>query len=150
MFTSLKKRFGPRSAKAKVARSAPRPGTPLEVEALDQRLLPSFSWGATNPTTMLWRGPTIIRAPATPMPTARKAGHDTPGYDLKSHEAGTLASSSQVSGSADRATHLGFSQRGTSNVVTPSISFNFPVETISFNFAHSMMSFNWGEVNSPD
>ncbi len=105
----------------KGARRADGPRTRLEVEALDQRLLPSsFQWGVGRGIELL-------------------------SYDLATHKAGALVSSHQVSrvseivvtkdtDSSALVNRHAHTASGTGHVATKSISLNFPTESISFNF----------------
>jgi hypothetical protein len=108
----------------KGVRRAAGPRTRLEVEALDQRLLPSVD-------AFIWFTPTEAVAPM-----ARKAGHD-----LIAHRGGSLVSSHQIAGSGEAVNRHGHSSAGISHA---------PTESISFVYGSLVRSFSWGEVNSPD
>jgi hypothetical protein len=84
--------------------------TRLEVEALDQRLLPtSFQWG-------IGRGIALLS------------------WDLGTQKAGALVSSHQVSGSGQLVNRPAHAPAGIHHVPTESISINFPT-TSRFSFS---------------
>jgi hypothetical protein len=83
----------------------------LEVESLDQRLLPtSFQWGIGRAVTLL-------------------------SYDLPTPKAGALVSSHQISGSGDLVNRPVHASAGMSHVPAESISINFThVTLLSFSW----------------
>jgi hypothetical protein len=93
----------------KGVRRAGGPRTRLEVEALDQRLLPSFQWG-------IGRGLELLS------------------YDLPAHKAGALVSSHPLSGSGKLVNRHVHSPAGMSHVPTGSISMNFARAMRSFSW----------------
>jgi hypothetical protein len=111
------------------ARRADSTRARLEVEALDQRLLPSsFQWGIGR-------------------------GVEVPSFDLGKHQVGTLASSHQISGVQYSEIVLTKDHDPVKlrRVVSTQIKLTgSPMESISLNFARPMMSFSWGAVNSHD
>jgi hypothetical protein len=109
-----------------------RPRSRLEVEGLDQRLLPSsFQWGMSQ-------GVTALVQPVNP--------GQTPSYNVGAHETGA-----QAPGHIEV---LSFTFGGTSGSPASPISLNFtkvtftpiPTEQVSLNFAPPLHSFSWGEV----
>ena len=106
----------------KGVRRAAGPRTRLEVEALDQRLLPSVD-------AFIWFPSTEAAAPIAP-----KADHG-----LIAHPVGSLVSSHRTAGSGGAANRHGHPSAGIGQV---------PRESITFVYGSLMRSFSWGAVNS--
>jgi hypothetical protein len=126
----------------KGVRRADGPRARLEVEALDQRLLPtSFQWGVGRAVDAF-----IMFADSTPAaPTARTAG-----YDLNTNKGGALVSSRQVSGVSEIVITKDTDSPASHPVRTSAGMSHRPTESISFVYGSLVRSFSWGEVGSPD
>jgi hypothetical protein len=123
LWNTLHTLFRVKPAGKKGVRRGRRPRSRLEVEVLDQRLLPSYQWGMHQ----------VIDAP---QPAALHAAAPSRGSQIVGP---TLVS--------------GYSLGGNRPAPTESISLNFtrvPTAQISLNFSPPVPSFSWGAGASPD